>query len=80
MQTIGTCLPTAASMKRGDRHAASVDAAQRAYGAAMLRDCEKRVVCGETRYYKSASKYAVVSRAMAVKWFEVRADGDYPVR
>lgn len=78
-KTLGTVLPTAESLARGDVHAAWLAGQQQQVGAA-LKGCAARNVGGETRYYKTATRYAVVSRGMQVRWFEVRADGDYPVR
>ena len=77
MKTLGTYLPTTDSMKRGDIHANAIEKQQRQIGA-TLRGCDARIVGGETRYYKSAARYAVVSRGIVVRWFDVRADGDYP--
>jgi hypothetical protein len=76
---LGTVLPTAEILARGDAHAAWLAGQQHKAGAA-LNVCAARTVGGETRYYKTSTKYAVISRGMQVRWFEVRADGDYPVR
>ena len=76
---LGTILPTAASLALGDAFAASLEAEQKKIGA-MITGCRKALVGGEVRYYKSSIRYAVVSRWMLIIWFDVRADGDYPVR
>lgn len=78
-RALGTALPTAKSMADGDVHAARISAQQRQMGAA-LAGCRAHTVSGEVRYYKNSSGYAVVTRSLTVRWFEVRTDGDYPVQ
>ena len=41
-----------------------------------LRQCDRRCVCGEVRYYDTTDQYAIVSRQGRVLWFAVRPDGD----
>lgn len=78
-RTLGTVLPTAESLARGDAHAARIATEQKRVGSA-LPGCSAVTVRGEVRYYKNSKTYALVSRGLAVRWFDVRADGDYPVR
>jgi bacillopeptidase F (M6 metalloprotease family) len=51
---IGTCFPTADSLRAGMRHALAIETMQKATGAALFKGFDK--------------------------WFEVRTDGDYPVK
>lgn len=76
---LGTVLPTKASMEAGERHYTKMVRLNAKFAANALRGCERRVIGGEVRYYEDATHYAVVSNEKA-KWFEVRADGDYPVK
>jgi hypothetical protein len=77
-RTLGTALPTAKSMADGDVHAASISTRQKQIGAKLV-GCTTQTVGGEVRYYKTSSSYAIVTRSLAVRWFEARADGDYPI-
>lgn len=79
--TIGTILPTKASLAANDRFARKQAARQAAVAnnSPELRGCEKRVVGGEVRYYDTTDQYAIVSRQGKVIWFAVRPDGDYRI-
>ena len=77
-KALGTVLPSAESLAQGEAHAARITAQQKQMGAA-LAGCRAQTVGGEARYYRTNSIYAVVTRSLAVRWFEARADGDYPV-
>ena len=82
MKNLGTILPTAASLKCDDDYAKRVTAENLAFGKKALPGIEPIKVNGETRYYKTDKLYAVVSKIskQTVRWFEVRADGDYSVK
>lgn len=79
MKPPGTVLPTAAGLRAGDAHAARVDTARDLAGAA-IPDATRRAVAGEVRYYRGPTRYALVTRSLVVIWFDVRLDGDYPVK
>ena len=76
--TLGTILPTAASMALNDRMYRKEQRDNANFGDMTLSDCSIREVGGERRYYLTATKYAVVRNRNA-RWFEVRADGDYSI-
>jgi hypothetical protein len=78
-KTLGTCLPTRESLARGDAHADHIESEQRKVGA-QLTGCQIKTLGRETRYYRRADLYAVVTRALDVRWFEVRETGDFPVK
>ena len=51
-----------------------------AEGENLLGDYRKQIVGGETRYYADDTHYAIYARvALAVRWYEVRSDGDYHI-
>lgn len=77
MTMIGTVLPTAKSLKASDRYAKDVATRQQTVGRSELAGCEQRTVGGEVRYYTTSDRYAIVGRDLTVRWFMVRADGDY---
>ena len=77
--TLGTVLPNAEILARGDAHAEFIAREQKRVGDS-LPGCRAKLIRGEWHYYKTEKLYALVSRGLAVLWFEVRADGDYPVR
>lgn len=77
---LGTILPNRATLELGDAHADRQARKRESIGAKLLSDCERRIVGGETRYYKIASVYAVVARDNSIKWFESRTDGDYRIK
>lgn len=80
-RAIGTVLPTAKSLAAADRHSDALRQKAIKRADSTLGDMTKRTVGGETRYYKTATVYAVVSpRSGALKWFESRADGDYSIK
>lgn len=76
--TLGTVLPTAKSLARDKVHASRIAAEQAKIGGALV-GCHAKWAGGEVRYYRDGTTYAVVSRSLQVRWFEVRNDGDYPV-
>lgn len=76
---LGTILPTAEDLRIGDIFAAKQAAKKEAIGARELKNCERRVVGGEVRYYDTIDQYAIVSRQGKVMWFAVREDGDYRI-
>jgi hypothetical protein len=45
----------------------------------QLRNCHRRVVGGEVRYYDTTDQYAIVSREGKVLWFQVHRKGDYRI-
>jgi len=73
MQTIGTVLPTRASLAATERQYRA-DVARRDSIAATLTG-ETRFVGGELRVYETENRYAVVSLSGRVLRFEVRDDG-----
>lgn len=73
MRMIGTVLPTQKSLKATEVYASKVAAKQEQVGKRI--GGTRRVVCGEVRWYKTATEFAVVSRDGQVKWFEIREDG-----
>lgn len=81
MNTLGTILPTAASIAATDRHASAVEQLKRStarkYG---LDKHETRIVGGETRYYVYPTYYAIVNRSGKVLWFNETAGGDYAAK
>lgn len=79
IEHLGTILPTAENLARSDAHADLIARQQSVIGNG-ISNCTMRKVNGELRYYRTATRYAVVSRNLNVLWFDVRADGDYPVR
>ncbi len=81
MKMIGTVLPTCESLASSDRYARMIEAEKKVVAKhdPVLAKCERRAVGGETRYYASEHRYAIVGRDMRVRWFEVRLDGDYRV-
>jgi hypothetical protein len=78
MKTLGTVLPTQRDIDLTNSWAKR-QAAERARIADVtpeLKNCERRIVGGEVRYYDTADQYAIVSRQGKVLWFAVSADGD----
>ena len=59
-----------------DKQAASTDKLARS----TLNDCARHVVNGETRYYKTATRYAIMSRANIVRWFDVRGNQTFAAK
>jgi hypothetical protein len=64
---LGTVLPTPATI----RAANATDP--------RLRNCDRRVVRGEVRYYDTTDQYAIVSRDGEVLWFQVHRKGDFRI-
>jgi hypothetical protein len=80
-EKLGTLLPTPQSLDRNARWAHNNTRALDAIGNAELKDCERRTVGGEVRYYRNATQFAVVGmNDHRVKWFEHRQDGVYAIR
>lgn len=80
MKLIGTVLPTQKSLLASERYAAAMDKAKRHVAAILGIDkytIEETTL--ETRYWKDAKTYAIIGRDDTVKWFEVRADGEYRI-
>lgn len=80
MKKIGTILPTAKSISLTNQWASKNDARKNRIAAKELRHCSRAVVGGETRYYESDDKYAVVSNKGKILWFRVTPEGDFAVR
>ena len=81
MDQLGTILPTRKSIKTNERWARDNAIARDAIGNAELKDCERRTVGGEVRYYRNATQFAVVGLYdHRVKWFEHRGDDVYSLR
>ena len=78
-KTIGTVLPTAASLKASDAHAKQVAKTIEQIASKKLKGCERRIVGGEVRYYDTTDQYAIVNSQGKVLWFQVTADGDYQI-
>jgi hypothetical protein len=76
IKTIGTVLPTKASLAVNDAYARRVARDKERIAEKKLNGCTRRVVGGEVRYYDTADQYAIVSRQGAVLWFAVTDDGD----
>lgn len=76
--TLGTILPTRQLLRRADAHAARL-AHQQAQIGARIPNATRRVVGGEVRYYLGETTYAVVSRVLEIRWFQVRPDGDHAI-
>ncbi len=76
---LGTVLPTARSLKLNDKWASNQSKLNAIHAANNLKNCTKRIVGSEVRYYATDSCYATV-RNQVVRWFEVRADGDYAIK
>jgi hypothetical protein len=79
MKTLGTILPTAASLAVNDKYHRDDMARRESIASRELKGLDRRVVGGEVRYYDTTDQYAIVSRQGAVLWFAVRADGDYRI-
>ena len=76
---LGTVLPTSKDFAINDR---CFDEAQKikneiAISDPSLRNADKVVVSGGTRYYTASNKYAIVGRDNKIRFFEVKKDGDY---
>ena len=78
-KTIGTVLPTKASLAADDAHAKRVARDKERTADKELKGCTRRVVGGEVRYYDTTDQYAIVSRQGKVLWFQVTPDGDYRI-
>ena len=76
MKTLGTIFATPAQLDAADSRADRMRLAALAVAATELQGMTRRVVGGEVRYYMSPTVYTTAIRR---RWFEVRADGDYPI-
>jgi hypothetical protein len=78
---LGTILPTKKDLEINERCFQDLKTEQNriANGSDILKEAEKVEVGGETRYY-IGNKYAIVGRNKKIMWFEVREDGDYPIK
>lgn len=77
---IGTVLPTASSLSASARYAKAMDKAKR--HVASILGIDKYTIeetALETRYWKDENTYGIIGRDDKVKWFEVRADGEYRI-
>ena len=79
MTTIGTVLPTAASLKCNELYASRQRAMKESVASGALTHCERRVVGGEVRYYDTTDQYAIDARSGKVLWFQVTANGDFRI-
>ncbi len=77
--SLGTVLPTVASLKADESWRTSLDKAKAVYARQCLKYGAPRLVNGEIRYYQSPKTYVVISDKFTQKWFEVRSDGDYAI-
>lgn len=76
--TLGTILPTAASLAAADANAYKIERRKLTIAArAGLDKYPQRVIGRETRYYLSPSMYAIVGRSGKVLCFAEMAGGDY---
>jgi hypothetical protein len=80
MKSLGTILPTKKSLKNSDDYALNLALEKGIFAAKHLSGCKAKSLGNEVRYYKTPSLYAVVSSSLKVLWFEVKSDGDYPVK
>ena len=78
-KTIGTVLPTKASLTINDAYAKRVARDKERVASSELKHCTRKVVGGEVRYYDTTDQYAIVSRQGKVLWFAVTPDGDYRI-
>lgn len=78
---LGTILPTKKSLRLDEEYAKRVATEKDRIGnsSAELRNCTRKVVGGEVRYYDTTDQYAIVSRQGKVIWFAVRPDGDHRI-
>jgi hypothetical protein len=79
MTKLGNVLPTKKTTAINNAHALNAIKKQKSVAENELSGLTSRFVCGEMRYYKTATIWAIVGRDMTVKWFETRADGDYRI-
>ena len=77
---IGTILPDRKALDANDRHMDRIRKQADRYADGLFIGCSRRIVGGETRYYETADRYAVVTPSGRVLWFRVTADGDYAIR
>ena len=81
MQALGTIYATRKQLAAADRHSDKMTAKALAAAEKELAGMDRRTVGGEVRYYKTSTLYTpAVVRFGVRRWFEVRADGDYPVK
>ena len=80
VKPIGTIFATPAQLKAADAFSDEQKAIREKRVSGLLSDCERRVECGETRFYQSENKYAVAGSMGKVLWFEIRKGHHYSVR
>lgn len=82
MKALGTIFATPKQLDAADRFADSMRLAALAAAEKELAGMTRCVVGGEVRYYKTATVYtpAAVRPGGSRRWFEVRPDGDYPIK
>ncbi len=76
---LGTVLPTAKSIAINNAFAKRDFARRESIASRQLKDCTRRLVGGEVRYYDTTDQYAIVSRQGKVLWFAVTPNGDYRI-
>jgi hypothetical protein len=75
---LGTILPTQKSLAIDNAYAIKTNQEKERIGKNIKGT--KKNVGGEVRYYTSKNKYSIVSNNLKVLRFEVRSDGDYPIK
>ena len=82
MKALGTIFATPKQLDAADRRA-EITLGQALLAAEKeLAGMSRRIVGGEVRYYKTDALYtpAPIRSGGVRRWFEVRADGDYPIK
>lgn len=74
--TLGTVLPTNASLACDDAYAERVAREKEQIAEKELKGCTRKLVGGEVRYYDTTDQYAIIGRRGKVLWFAVTPDGD----
>ncbi len=72
---LGTILATPAQIKKADAHFDRQARIREKTADATMKNCQKKTVGGEIRYYKNSATYAIMSRSGKILWFEIRKDG-----
>lgn len=82
MTALGTIFATPKQLAAADRRSDSFLAASLAAADKEFAGMNRRVVGGEVRYYRDDATYtpAVIRSGGTRRWFQVRADGDYPIK
>jgi len=79
-KSLGTILPTPASLAAGDRAFEAQERRNAGIGARAFPGIVPRREQGEYRYYTACNRFAVVGSSGRVLWFEIRPDGVYSVK